>query len=343
MNTYAQAAQHGRDGEGQRRSAHAAWNLAALIAADCGLPGVAARWCKRQFRLLQQERPVQRRDAIHTLQPLLNLIRLTARSGDLHQAHRELCALYEGALHGGSTHIHGLAVDFDDLCEGRSQDQEVSRWLDVAMLEDGTRLLARTGQWDRAAEHAHTYDRSGGKAGEHFQAQVIAHLAQGRFEEARTLVDAAPVTQLWEHAVIACLRGYGSLLQGRFGPSEGAHLREAVQEARIMTETATALFGFRLGLVAAELLVEHPAQVGQWCTELLAEAVASDDAFLAREALEHPLTCARAAAEQKHTLARRIRAAGLGQKGMSRASFRSLAQAVHIAEEVLRCTRRSPG
>jgi len=59
-----------------------AWNLSALIAADCGMPALAVELCERQFQIFQAAWPVSGRTAIASLQPLVNLARLTGRAGD---------------------------------------------------------------------------------------------------------------------------------------------------------------------------------------------------------------------------------------------------------------------
>lgn len=78
------------------------WNLAALIAADCGMSGLAVSLCERQFRIFRSAWPVTGRAAIASLQPLVNLVRLTHRAGDPHGAYEALHAMNHAVRHGGS-------------------------------------------------------------------------------------------------------------------------------------------------------------------------------------------------------------------------------------------------
>lgn len=344
--SFTQAAHRTEDRHEQKRNALAAWNMAALIAADCGLPGLAARWCEHQFRLLHPDGPVPRPASISALQPLLNLTRLTARSGDPQRAYQELSNLRTSALHGGSVRIHGFEIHFDEPAKGTGGDGEVCSWLDRILLQDGTRLLARTGQWDRAAEHARRHARGTGRVDEFCQTQAIAHLVRGRVGPARKVLDAAMADQLWEHAVIACLHGCVDLSQYSPAPPQVAHLCEVTQAARAReaTEPATALFRLRLSLVTAGLLAaSDPSQADLWCAQLIAEAVTSDDAFLSKEMLSCPVTRQRLAPHQELVLTQRVRAAGLDQGELPRTVATPLAQALDIAGEVLLRVREPSG
>jgi hypothetical protein len=84
---YAHHAQHHEEPSDQLHCACAVWNLAALIASDCGMPTLAADLCERQFRIFHAAWPLAARATIASLQPLVNLARLTHRSGDPHAAY----------------------------------------------------------------------------------------------------------------------------------------------------------------------------------------------------------------------------------------------------------------
>jgi hypothetical protein len=59
-----------------------ACNLAALIASDCGMPGLARDLCWRQYGVFAQARIRDETTAKLALQPLINLARLHIRDGD---------------------------------------------------------------------------------------------------------------------------------------------------------------------------------------------------------------------------------------------------------------------
>lgn len=68
-------------------------NLAAMIAAACGLPGLAADLSWQQFRLLRRGWPLNGRTAIAALQPLANLARPYGRARRPDRLHQVLSAI----------------------------------------------------------------------------------------------------------------------------------------------------------------------------------------------------------------------------------------------------------
>ncbi len=91
------------------------WNLSALIVADCGLPDLAVDLCRQQFQIFRAASPISGVSVIPSLQPLVNLARLTRRAGDPEGAYREFEAINYAVHNGGYAVIHGDEIDFDGL------------------------------------------------------------------------------------------------------------------------------------------------------------------------------------------------------------------------------------
>lgn len=71
------------DGTAHQRVSRAAevLNKAALIASDCGMPGLARALCHRQHELFDRARPLPPWAAQLALQPILNIPRQLIREG----------------------------------------------------------------------------------------------------------------------------------------------------------------------------------------------------------------------------------------------------------------------
>lgn len=327
----------------QRHRACVVWNLAALIAADCGVPALAADLCERQFRIFHARWPAAGRAAVDSLQPLVNLARLTGRAGDPSGAYRELHSLYWAVQHGGSALIHSTTISFDRFTAA-SEDRRVSAaWLRPLLLQDGTRLLASTGHWTRAAAHAAMYDDAGERLHDARQTQVVARLHDGHTDSALTLLDASMITEPWERAAAACLRSYSDLRAQRLTTEGIATMLAAVRHAGQSPDQDTAFFRFRLGLTAVDLASEMcPGQAGSLCTELVRDAASSDDAFAAREVLRHEASRRRMTPAEAQMLSTLVRKAGLGRGAIPPPLLADLMGSVEIAETVLARTLDVP-
>lgn len=285
------------------------WNLAALTAADCGMPDLAAELCADEFRILHAAWPVSGPTAIAALQPLVNLARLTSRAGDPHGAHRTYEAINRAVHHGGKVHIHGLHIDFDDFTATTADRTDVAAWLRVTLREDGTRALAAAGDWAAAAAHAARYDDNPHLLRESRQARVLAAAASQETDTALALIDTSASSEPWEHAVAACLRAHSAAMPH-------AEMLHTVRQALTAHDSASglALFSIRLGLTALDLTpTSQPAEARPVREHLLRIALDIDDAFLAREVLAHPASRAATNAEERATLEERIELAGLGR------------------------------
>jgi hypothetical protein len=236
-------------------SACAVWNLSALIASDCGMPDLAADLCSRQLRLFRPAWPVTRDVAIAALQPVVNLIRLTARAGDRDAAYQQLIGLHGAVHHGGTVTIYGEALDFTGFTTAETI-RHITPWMRTLMVEDGTRLLASTGQWARAARHATTFDDAPDRLNDSRQTTIIARLHAADPDHAARLIDTATITHPWEHAVAALLRHHAAAVTR--WPTDG-YLTAALHAAeRVLDDSPphTRMFRVRLVLAALDLAAD---------------------------------------------------------------------------------------
>ncbi|MGA5134419.1 thiopeptide-type bacteriocin biosynthesis protein [Streptomyces olivoreticuli] len=315
-----------------------AWNLAALIAADCGMPGLAADLCWRQFTIFQKAWPVAGRIAIASLQPLVNLARLTGRAGDPEGAYQALYAV-DHALRGdgASVPIHGRIIDFDRFTERADDRQDVAPWMRTVMLEDGTRFLAATGRWARAAAHATLYDDTGDRLRDARQVRAIEHLHDGDTDTALTLLEDAVITEPWERAVAACMRAYSAVRVHRRATDGVAEMLDAVREAlRSLPGREAAFFRVRLGLTAVDLTTEiSPGREEDLCAELIRDAAESGDAHAVRDLLRHETVRARMTPAEAQRLDTLISDSGLGQGTIPTSLLSELLEGVETAETCL--------
>ncbi|MDX8036931.1 thiopeptide-type bacteriocin biosynthesis protein [Lentzea sp. BCCO 10_0856] len=309
------------------------WNLSALIAADCGLPDLAADLCRQQFQIFRAASPISGVAVIPSLQPLVNLARLTRRAGDPEGAYRELEAIKQAVRGGGKVMIHGEPVDFNGLII--DCPSTVDRWLRDVMCDDGTRALAAAGQWAKAATHAEKYDDADTQLREARQTRIIAHVTSGQTGTALDMVENTVASETWEHAVAACLRGYALLKTQSLGPAEVIDLLNTVRRACEATDRPTALFRARLGLTALDLVLAAGSQARTLCTELVQDAERSADAFVAREVLAHADCRAWAMPAELTGLRALVDRAGLGAGRIPWPILTELVAATEVAKSVL--------
>lgn len=313
-----------------------AWNLAALLAADCGMADLAAELCQHQFQLFQAAWPVSGRTAIASLQPLVNLARLTNRTGDHERAYRELDAINQAVRHGGDAVIHDRTVSFDGFTTAENNWSIVDKWLRSLLREEGTRALAAAGHWDKAAAHAAHYDDAAEQLREARQTSIIAHVLNGHTSTALTLIDTSVLRHPWEHAVAACLRSYTDIKAQRPDTGNLAAMLTAVQHARQHSDRATTLFRIRLGLTAIDLSAGRLAREADLvCAELIDEAQRSTDAFAAREILDHPPCRIHLPPAQAAGLTALVDRAQLSAGALPQSVLSHLMTSVHIASTVL--------
>jgi hypothetical protein len=325
-------------------AACATWNLAALIASDCGLPDYAEELCLRQLRLFRQVWPVTGDTAIAALQPLVNLVRLTARTGQKNLAYDELTALHHTVHHGGLLIVHGHTIDLTGFTDDATR-QRIRPWLRFLMLDDGTRLLASTAQWAKAAAHAAVYDDTCNRLTEARQTQAVAALAEGDSDRAAYVIGSATVAAPWE-TVVADVLHY--LARDTTAGSTSADYPALTTTVNNLFHTApahTRMFRTRLALMVTELAPPgSTAQVDLHGT-IVHDVLEGGDFYAAREILRRGTTPTNE--PRRIQLEDIVRRAGLGAGCLPEGALPVIEEATRIAggslKRCLRPRRAAPG
>jgi hypothetical protein len=301
-----------------------ACNYAALIASDCGLPGLAAELCWTQFGVFSDARPLDAANARLALQPLVNLGRLHARNGDPATAYDRITTLFNTAARQAVTCIGQRPVDLRGLTRSRDDHDDLLRWLRAALLSDGSRALCQAGDWDQALRFVGDRQETGGRLLDGRQIAVIARHMTGDQQAADRLLAETTIAEPWEQSVAATL----AVLTG--------HPDLAAMTDRYLTldqKPATqVVFRVRLGLTVLDL-TSAPAQP-DLARRIESDIVRSADAYAADAALSHPLYAALAPGTSQ--LTRLVEAAGLGLGAIPGPLLDQLTAAVAAAEKTLR-------
>ena len=301
----------GEHGDSQEHTARAAevLNKAALIASDCGVPGLARQLCDRQYELFARAAPLPARAVRLALQPVLNIPRQLIRDRHGDEARAMLEALHQAARsHAGIT-IDGLHVSFGTLTRTADGYREARTLTWTALLADGTRALARAGRWQEAAEHAAAHRGTGTRLLDGRQAAILALLTSGQISEAADMTAQSAPAEGWEQAVQAVLRVLCQRAAGQ-EPDIATMTGAACALART-PDPATIASRTRIGLTALNLsdgTASPPAP--DLRTALITAAHA--DGYAARDLLASPLMSKSLTTAQGSRLRSLARACGLG-------------------------------
>ncbi|MEV0037660.1 hypothetical protein [Streptomyces sp. NPDC050804] len=311
----------------------ATWNLSALIASDRGLTDLATDLCLRQLHLFQPAWPLTGDSAIACLQPIVNLIRLTARAGEPHAAYQQLISVHRAIHDGGTVTVHGHPIDLTGFTTDATLNH-IRPWLRTLLLEDGTRLLVATGQWFQAAEHATAYDKAPERLHDSRQAHVVASLHTADTDTANSLIDKATITEPWEKAVAQILRHYADHLAGRTTAEAFTAVTRAVGDALEPIPPHLRMFRVRLVLAAIDLAPEGcEAQTRPLHNAIVSDTTQAGDAYAAREILRHPVLAA--GERPRRELEAIVRDGGLGQGALPQSILSTMMQAVGTAGATL--------
>jgi hypothetical protein len=320
--------------------AAAAYNLAALIASDCGLPELAWSLCWCQFHVFERARPLTPRAGRYALEPLVNLARLRMRGGDGESAYQLLDALYSAVRFRTEAVIDGMTISFGDLM-GADDHGELRRWLWAVLLADGTRALVSARRWDLAYKRAMERGGVGQRLLDGRQVAVLARLVAGDRLSALAVLGESALSTPWEQCVAACL---GVLCLKSSPISADSAIDEMVQRCLSFRPTPGLLaFAVRLGLAVIDLAggIERPA-AAQVATHLVRQAVAVGDGYAARDVLAHAGCRSLLDRDDEQALSAAVQASGVGGGTIPSHLFADLVTAVDISERAAARCLESP-
>jgi hypothetical protein len=264
------------------------FNLAALLASDCGLPDLARRWSQRLARAALGHPSQDAEQATRSLEPIVNLARLRTRAGDGIGAWALLEDLYKAIASRTDTVIDGIEIPAAQLTIAPDAHRELRGWLWATLLSSGARALAVASRWDDAHRRLDQYQGIGDRMLDGRQIAVIDHATAGDYGAAVALLRSTKPGEPWEAAVTACL----TLLCQRNDATSRADAWDAYHALDI-TAAGLAAFHVRLGLSMLDALGggDQPASRAV-AAELLDHATdatdATADGYAARDVLAHP-------------------------------------------------------
>lgn len=321
-----------RDGEGVAE-ATAVFNLAALLASDCGLPDLARSWCRR----LAEAALGNALDPRHCLEPIVNLARLHVRAGDGATAWAILEGLFQAIDTRTDTVIDGLIIPTARITGTAEAHASARSWLWTVLLGTGAHALASAGRWDEASRRLSAYNGVGNRMLDGRQVTVIAHALAGRHQEARSLVDETRPGEPWENAVTACL----ALLVTTDGPADTTSAALSAYAGLGPVKDGLVVFRTRLGLGLLDALGDgHPAapHVG---ADLIRNG--TRDGYAARDLLNHPTCLTTATRQQANQLRQVVDACALDVGTISAARLTEINTALDTAEAVITRVRDFEG
>lgn len=308
-----------------------AHNKAALIASDCGLPGLARDLCWRQFRIYQRAAPLEAATAKLALQPVVNVARLAIRDGDGQGAYQLLDTLYQAISRTGTAVVDGQAVSFSDFTRSEDDHREVTQWLWTVLLGDGIRALAQAGHWEKALAHAEKHHGIGTRLLDGRQTAVIAHCTAGDPGTALSILRETTPGTAWEQAVASCLNVI--CLNATAQPAEAAIAAMAEHYLGSGPVPGLTVFRTRLGLTVLDLANEaghHRAAEAR--TRLISETLSASDGYAARDILASQASSARLTGDEQRALSEFVRSAGLGTGTMPPELLAGLLSAAETCE-----------
>ncbi|WP_339153753.1 hypothetical protein [Actinomadura luteofluorescens] len=320
--------------EGNRASAAAVQNMAALIASDCGLHDLARTLCWQHFDTYLNRWPLDAPTARHALEPLVNIGRLLMRTRDANGAHHLLDALFHAVGAHGDAVIDGRSVSFRHLTNTEEDQRTLCQWLWTVLLADGTRALTSAGRWQEALAYVQQHKGIGHRLLDGRQVAVLAQLHAGDPITALKTISQSDTTEPWESAVAACLT---ALCTARTElPANAAVTTMIDHYLSLPPSPEVVLFQVRLGLSVTDIAgITGQHREGERATAWLVEqALTFEDGYAAQEVVENRSSHTRLTDGHERALSAAIRSTGLRRNAIPQHLITDLLNAVEAAQAV---------
>ncbi|GAA2125349.1 hypothetical protein GCM10009759_77370 [Kitasatospora saccharophila] len=264
-------------------------NLAALLASDRGLPGLARVLCLNHAGFYLAHRPLPADLARLALEPLVNLAHLELRAGNGTAALAVLDELERAVAENDDATLGGLRIPLAGLTASGVDRGDVHKWLDDIRVFDGARALVRAGRWAEAHFHLRQSTDRGTRLFEARQVAVVAMALEGRTALARALARDTPAEEPWEHAIAAALTVACTLLDG----APAAEQTEALLHAHtaVAQQDGSAVFDTRLALTVADLATAagQLPDAARLYTTAVSRTLTEPEGYSARDLARHRL------------------------------------------------------
>lgn len=311
------------------------FNVAALIASDCGMPDLARSLCWQQYDIFDAARPLPAPIAKLALQPVLNIARQMIRDSDGEAAHAMLVDLYQAARSRSTITVAGRNINLADITVLPEDHKTICTQLWGAILADGTRGLVQAGRWTQAAEVVAAHRGVGDRLLDGRQVTIMSLLQRGHRDQAIAMVDESTITEQWEKPVAAMLRAYCLREDASAGRKD---LDAAAIEALALVgqvEPSTAVFRTRVALTVLDLAEPYMDLDRSRLTRAIVRQ-ASTDAYVAKESLGSTALRASITAQDQRKLADLVESSGLGRGAIPANLLDELTASVYAATDELR-------
>jgi hypothetical protein len=150
-------------------------NKAALIASDSGDARLARDLCWQQINIFRDAGPTLSVTNVgHMLAPVLNLARLSIRSGGGNDAVNLLENMLRAIKERSDLEVDGRVLPIAGMVGTRDEHRRLYEWAWKACISDGVRALALQSRWDEAVQHAERHRGIGLHLMEGRQAAIVA-------------------------------------------------------------------------------------------------------------------------------------------------------------------------
>ncbi|MEU8925277.1 hypothetical protein AB0D10_30805 [Kitasatospora sp. NPDC048545] len=316
-------------------------NLAALLAADRGLPDLARTLCFSHADLYLARRPLAAEHACLALEPLVNLANLAIREGDGSGAIAVMDELALAVASGNDAVLEGRTVTLADLTIPGPAKGDVSEWLDNVRVYDGARALVRAGRWVDAYLHLKQAGEGGRRMFDGRQVGAIALTVQGHTDLALRVLAEAPAEEPWEAVVASSLTVACMLLAGR----PCAEQAEAMINAHCCLDSHDdmPIFDLRLALTVSDLAAAagRPGDAERIFADAARTVLVGAEGYSARDLLAHPRSVNLTGAEREQ-LSAFVTSAGLGALHLSTDLEDRISAALTLATKVITTTLDTP-
>ncbi|SDT11876.1 hypothetical protein [Actinoplanes derwentensis] len=308
---------------GDLATASAVFNLAALIASDCGDHDLAHHWCHRLAHATLS-RPHPGRNA---LEPLVNLARLRIRDGDGATAWTILETLYQAVADHATVTIDGITIATTALTASATEHAELRQWIWTVLLGTGAHALASANRWDDARHRLEQHHGIGHRMLDGRQIAVISHTLARRHHHAADLLRTTMPGEPWENAVTTVL----NLLCTTTGAHDGPPYLPSRHRA-----PGTEVFWTRHDLSVIDALgIDHPTATAI-ANNLLDR---TNDGYAARDILAHPGCHHLSGNRQRHRLLKIVNDCGLDRGHIPTTGLNRINRLLDATESAI----RSPG
>ncbi|MFI0912512.1 hypothetical protein [Streptomyces abikoensis] len=316
--------------------ASTAFNQAALVASDVGLPDLARAWCHRHATAYLPARPLPKMAAIRALEPLVNLARLHIRAGRGDDGRRLLLDLFNAISKNTEVVLDSITIPAG-LTRTEAEHHEVREWLWRVLLADGTRALTAAGRWTEALDHVEQHRGVGNRMLDGRQVALFAALASEDTQRTLHLLATTTPGEAWEQNVTSCLTALFHRHLDQPYEKEFVALSDAYQQRE--PEPGLAVFDARLGLSVLDAAEGAASEIVDRITnEMTIRAIAAQDGYAAREILTHSTARGRMPKHEAENLRGLVRSCGLGERALPTELHARLQVALEKSSEVVKQT-----